>query len=64
MCVVLGLEVLAKDSFTTQNEMSILRDDKMRPLFLEAIVTKLAVTQSITKASNESYGDYLSNNTP
>ena len=26
--------------------MSILRDDKMRPLFQEAIVTKLVVTQS------------------
>ena len=29
--------------------MSILRDDKMRPLFQEAIVTKLAVTQSTTR---------------
>ena len=29
--------------------MSILRDDKMRPLLQEAIVTKLAVTQSTTK---------------
>ena len=30
-------------------EMSILRVDKMRPLFQEAIVTKLAVTQSTTR---------------
>ena len=29
--------------------MSILRDDKMRPLFQEAIVSKLAVTQSTTR---------------
>ena len=29
--------------------MSNLRDDKMRPLFQEAIVTKLAVTQSTTR---------------
>ena len=29
--------------------MSILRDDKMRPLFQEVIVTKLAVTQSTTR---------------
>ena len=29
--------------------MSILRDDKMRLLFQEAIVTKLAVTQSATR---------------
>ena len=29
--------------------MNILRDDKMRPLFQEAIVTKLAVTQSTTR---------------
>ena len=29
-----------------RTEMSILRDDKMRPLFQEAIVTKLAVTHS------------------
>ena len=29
--------------------MSILRDDKMRPLFKEAIVTKLVVTQSTTR---------------
>ena len=32
-----------------RTEMSILRDDKMRPLFQEAIVTKLAVTQSTTR---------------
>ena len=33
-----------------RTEMSILRDDKIRPLFLrEAIVTKLAVTQSSTR---------------
>ena len=29
--------------------MSILRDAKMRPLFQEAIVTKLTVTQSTTR---------------
>ena len=29
--------------------MSILRDDKMRPLFQEAIVTNLEVTQSTTR---------------
>ena len=29
--------------------MTIFRDDKMRPLFQEAIVTKLAVTQSTTR---------------
>ena len=29
--------------------MNILRVDKMRPLFQEAIVTKLAVTQSTTR---------------
>ena len=29
--------------------MSILRDDKIRPLFQEAIVTKLVVTQSTTR---------------
>ena len=32
-----------------RTEISILRDDKMRPLFQEAIVTKLAVTQSTTR---------------
>ena len=32
-----------------RTEMSTLRDDKMRPLFKEAIVTRLAVTQSTTK---------------
>ena len=32
-----------------RTEMSILRDDKMRPLFQEVIVTKLAVTQSTTR---------------
>ena len=32
-----------------RTEMSILRDDKMRPLFKEVIVTKLAVTQSTTR---------------
>ena len=32
-----------------RTEMSILRDDKMRPLFQEAIVTKLAVAQSTTR---------------
>ena len=55
---------LARTAVLLRTEMSILRDDRMRPLFQEAIVTKLAVTQSITKASNESYGDYLSNDTP
>ena len=30
-------------------EMNILRVDKMRPLFQEAIVTKLAVTQRTTR---------------
>ena len=45
----------ARDSFITPDWMSILRDDKMRPLFQEAIVTKLAVTQS-TKVPNQSYG--------
>ena len=40
-----------------RTEMSILRDDKMRPLFQEAIVTKLAVAQSTTRyVPNESYG--------
>ena len=29
--------------------MSILRDDKMRPLFKEAILTKLVVTQSTAR---------------
>ena len=29
--------------------MSILKDDKMRPLFQEAIVTKLVVTQSASR---------------
>ena len=62
MCVVLGVEVLAKVSFITQDEMSILRDDKMRPLFQEVIVTKLAVTQSTTKYQMKA--SYLSNNTP
>ena len=32
-----------------RTEMSILRVDKMRPLFQEAFVTKLAVTQSTTR---------------
>ena len=32
-----------------RTEMSILRDDKMRPLFQEAIVNKLAVTRSTTR---------------
>ena len=32
-----------------RTEMSIFRDDKMRPLFKEAIVTKPAVTQSTTR---------------
>ena len=32
-----------------RTEMSILRVDKMRPLFQEVIVTKLAVTQSTTR---------------
>ena len=32
-----------------RTEMSILRVDKMRPLFQEAIVTKLSVTQSTTR---------------
>ena len=41
--------------------MSILRCDKMRPLFQEAIVTKLAVTH---KVPDDSYGYYLSNDTP
>ena len=35
--------------YSGRTEMSILRDDKMRPLFQEAIVTKLAVAQSTTR---------------
>ena len=34
---------------STQTEMSILMDDKMRPLFQGAIVTKLAITKSTTR---------------
>ena len=40
---------MANTPLLLRTEMSILRDDKMRPLFKEAIVTKLAVTQSTTR---------------
>ena len=36
----------SRTALLLRTEMSILRDAKMRPLFKEAIVTKLAVTQS------------------
>lgn len=39
----------SRTALLLRTEMSILRDDKMRPLFQEAIVTKLAVTQSTTR---------------
>ena len=41
--------VSSRTALLLRTEMSILRDDKMRPLFQEAIVTKLAVTQSTTR---------------
>lgn len=37
------------DEVTIRTEMRILRDDKMRPLFKEVIVTKLALPQSTTR---------------
>ena len=43
------LYIFARTALLLRTEMSILRDDKMRPLFQEAIVTKLAVTQSTTR---------------
>ena len=46
-----------------RTEMSILRMDKMRPLFQEEIVTELAVTQKYHKIPNESCVYYLSNDT-
>ena len=39
----------ARTALLLGTEMSILRVDKMRPLFQEVIVTKLAVTQSTTR---------------
>ena len=39
-----------KDSFITQDKISILRDDNMRPLFQDAIVTILVVIQSTTRS--------------
>ena len=41
--------LLPRTALSLSTEMSILRDDKMRPLFQEAIVTKLEVTQSTTR---------------
>ena len=38
-----------KDTIIIRIEMSILRADKMRPLFQDAIVTILAVTQGTTR---------------
>ena len=40
------LSLVTRTALLLRTEMSILRDDKMRPLFQVAIVTKLAVTQS------------------
>ena len=41
--------ILARTALLLRKEMSILRDDKMRPLFKEAIVTKLTVIQSTAR---------------
>ena len=41
--------VLPRTALLRRTEMSILSEDKMRPLSREAIVTKLAVTQSTTR---------------
>ena len=46
---LLAWSKVARTTLLLWTEMSILRDDKMRPLFKEAIVTKLAVTQSTTR---------------
>ena len=40
---------MARTALLLRTEMSILRVDKMRPLFQEAIVTKLLVTQNTTR---------------
>ena len=41
--------VLPRTALLLRTEMSILSEDKMRPLSREAIVTKLAVAQSTTR---------------
>ena len=58
-----SLWVLARTALLLRTEMSILRDDKMRPLFKEAIVTKLEVTQSTTRYQMKATS-YLTNDTP
>ena len=39
---------MSRTALLLRTEMSILRDDKIRPRFQEAVVTKQAVTQSNT----------------
>ena len=41
--------IQSRTAVLLRTEMSILRDDKMRPLFQEAIVTKLVVSQIVSR---------------